>query len=115
MPFGKATEMARKADGSSHHRPSASLASLRTQVDRLDQQILKLINERARIAVGIGKVKQDRSGDVFAPAREDEVLQNLLSRNQGLLEPMTVRAIDRELMTGPRPLQRLLKVRHLGG
>ena len=90
-PFGKAPEMARKTDGSSS-RSSASLTSLRNQVDKIDQQILKLINERARVSVEIGKVKQDASGDVFAPAREEEVIQNLLAHNQGPLEPMTVRA-----------------------
>jgi chorismate mutase/prephenate dehydratase len=114
MPFGKATEMARKADGPSN-RPSGSLASLRSQVDKLDQQILKLINERARVSVEIGKVKQDQSGDVFAPAREEEVIQNLLAHNQGPLEPMTVRAIYREIMSGSRALQKMMKIAYLGG
>src|SRR5438874_11744661 len=115
MPFGKATEMARKADGSSHSRPSASLASLRTQVDKLDQQILKLVNERARLAVEIGKVKQDQASNIFAPAREEEVFQNVLGNNHGPLDEVTVRAIYREIMSGSRALQRMVKIAYLGG
>jgi chorismate mutase/prephenate dehydratase len=109
--------MARKVDGGSQpaSRSSASLNSLRSQIDKIDLQILKLINDRARLAVEIGKLKQDQSSEIFAPAREEEVIQNLLAHNQGPLDPATVRAIYREIMSGSRALQRMLKIAYLGG
>ena len=108
--------MARKPESGSHSSSrGGSLSSLRSHVDKLDQQILKLVNERAKLAVEIGKVKQDQSGDVFSPAREEEVVQNVLAANQGPLDPITIRAIYREIMSGSRALQRMMKIAYLGG
>ena len=80
--------MPRKAEGSSATantasagRSSASLRHLRTQIDKLDLQILKLVNERASLAGEIGKLKNDQGDEVFSPAREEEVLQNVLALN----------------------------------
>ena len=110
--------MARKTESGStsgNSRAAASLSSLRSQVDKVDLQILKLINDRARLASDIGKVKHDQAGDIFAPAREEEVLQNLIANNQGPLDAATIRAIYREIMSGSRALQRTMKIAYLGG
>src|SRR5438552_7333573 len=98
----------------SANRATASLRSLRTQIDKLDLQILKLVNERAAVAAEIGKVKNDHGSDVFSPAREEEVLQNVLQANKGPLDTSTVRAIFREIMSGSRALQKVIKVSYLG-
>ena len=92
----------------------ASLQNLRTQIDKLDLQILKLVNERAELAAEIGKVKNDQGSEVFSPAREEEVLQNVLEANKGPLDDATIRAIFREIMSGSRALQKILKVAYLG-
>jgi chorismate mutase/prephenate dehydratase len=116
--------MPRKAEGSSPAaspasaaRSSASLRNLRAQIDKLDLQILKLVNERAGLAAQIGKLKTDNGEEVFSPAREEEVLQNVLAVNEkakGPLDPAIVRAIFREIMSGSRALQKVLKVAYLG-
>src|SRR5260370_2531180 len=108
--------MARKTESGNHpHKSAASLTAFRSQIDRLDLQILKLINDRAKLAVEIGKVKHDAASDIFAPAREEEVLQNVLHTNHGPLDEVTVRAIYREIMSGSRALQRMVKIAYLGG
>src|SRR5579885_3372471 len=118
------TVMPRKVEGSSTAVPSASAARssaslrhLRAQIDKLDLQILKLVNEWAAVAAEIGKLKSDNGEEVFSPAREEEVLQNVLAVNdktKGPLDPHTVRAIFREIMSGSRALQKVLKVACLG-
>ena len=98
-------------------RVAATLKHLRTQIDKLDLQILKLINERASLAGEIGRVKNDHGSDVFSPAREEEVLKHVLEAHQkgkGPLDSETVRAVFRELMSGSRALQKILKVAYLG-
>ena len=110
--------MSRKTEGGSHSsnsRTAASLNAFRHQIDKLDQQILKLVNDRAKLAVEIGKVKQDQASNIFAPAREEEVMQNVLGSNHGPLDEVTVRAIYREIMSGSRALQRMVKMAYLGG
>ncbi len=116
--------MPRKAEGTSTAsnplspaRSQAALRSLRTQIDKLDLQILKLANERAHVAAEIGRLKNDHGEEIFSPAREEEVLQNVLQLNEkhkGPLDAGTIRALFRELMSGSRALQKVLKVAYLG-
>jgi chorismate mutase/prephenate dehydratase len=110
--------MTRKSEGGNNSattaRTLASLKGLRSQIDKLDLQILKLVNERASLAAEIGKVKNEFSTEVFSPAREEEVLQNMLEASKGPLDPATIRAIFREIMSGSRALQKVLKVAYLG-
>src|SRR5260370_26520699 len=110
--------MTRKGNGGSStataNRASSSLRSLRSQIDKLDLQLLKLINERARLAADIGKLKNDHGSEVFSPAREEEVLQQVLEANKGPLDSSTVRAPFRAIMRGSRALQKVLKVAYLG-
>ena len=98
--------MTRKSDSASSDRPASSkdLKAFRVQIDKLDQHILKLINERAGLAAKIGRVKSETNDSVFSPAREEEVIANVLSANKGPLPEVTVRAIYREIISGaPSP------------
>jgi chorismate mutase/prephenate dehydratase len=106
--------MTRKPDSGPTQRTAAQMRSLRAQIDKLDGQILKLLNERARHAAEIGQVKTEQGTDVFSPAREEEILQHLLTQNKGPLDSGTVRTIFRELISGSRALQKVLKVAYLG-
>src|SRR5215469_1648913 len=109
--------MARKTESDNTagaSRGTASLKNLRSHIDKLDLQILDLINKRAGLAAEIGKVKNDHGAEVFSPAREEEVLQNVLEANKGPLDQATVRAVYREIMSGSRALQKVLKVAYLG-
>src|ERR687883_953975 len=117
------TTMPRKAEVSSPTGPAAprttaaSLRNLRAQIDKLDLQILELVNKRASVAGEIGKLKNEHGEEVFSPAREEEVLQNVLQvneKNKGPLDPATVRAVFREIMSGSRALQKVIKVAYLG-
>lgn len=103
--------MARK---DSDHKSAAALRHLRSQIDKLDLQILKLVNERAELASEVGKIKTDHGAETFAPAREEEVYQNVVEASKGPLDEATIRAIYREIMSGSRALQRVLKVAYLG-
>src|SRR6516225_8328027 len=109
--------MARKPESDSaggSTKSAAALKHLRASIDKLDLHILKLINERAGLAAEIGKVKNDHGAEVFSPSREEEVLHNVLEANKGPLDENTVRAIFREVMSGSRALQKVLKVAYLG-
>ena len=111
--------MARKSDTSSSPPPppdkaTAHLSGLRGQIDKLDVQLIELLNKRAAIASQIGKVKADQGGDVFSAAREEEVLNNVLAANKGPLDVVTVKAIFRELISGSRSIQKLQKIAYLG-
>jgi chorismate mutase/prephenate dehydratase len=92
----------------------AAVKSLRTNIDKLDLQIVKLVNERAGLASDIGKFKNEHGAEVFSAAREEEVLKNVLLASKGPLDELTIRAIFREVISGSRALQKVLKVAYLG-
>src|SRR3954462_14862357 len=107
--------MSRKSDSASDRAASSKeLKTFRVQIDKLDLQILKLVNERAELAAKIGRVKTENNDSVFSPAREEEVLSNVLVANRGPLPEVTIRAIYREIISGSRALQRIDKVAFLG-
>jgi chorismate mutase/prephenate dehydratase len=95
-------------------RRTPSLASLRAEIDRLDAQLVNLLNERAEIAAKIGQLKDQEGLDIWSPAREDEVVARALAASRGPLPEESLRMIFRELMSGSRALQRTLRVACLG-
>jgi chorismate mutase / prephenate dehydratase len=103
--------MTRKSDGGT---PASHLKVLRVQIDKLDLQILHLLNRRAAIAGQIGKVKADQGGEVFSASREEEVLNNVLKENEGPLQEVTLKAIFRELISGSRAVQKIQRIAFLG-
>jgi chorismate mutase/prephenate dehydratase len=90
------------------------LAPLRTRIDQLDEKIVKLLNERAGVVVEIGKVKRDDQTPVYAPDREQRVLEQIRSYNEGPLPDVCLEAIWRELMSGSFALERPMRIGYLG-
>jgi len=95
-------------------KSASNLKGLRSQIDKLDLQILELLNRRASIAGQIGKVKADHGGEVFSASREEEVLGNVLGSNKGPLQEVSIRAIFRELISGSRAVEKVQRIAFLG-
>lgn len=91
-----------------------SLAPLRNQIDAIDSQLLKLLNERAGLAQRIGHLKAQADAPVMRPEREAQVVSRLLSENQGPLPTATVAQLFREVMSACRSLERRIGVAYLG-
>ena len=51
------------------------LAACREQIDSLDQSIVQLIQERARVVEKIGKIKREAHLPVLVPGREQQVIE----------------------------------------
>ncbi|MCE9590578.1 MAG: prephenate dehydratase [Planctomycetes bacterium] len=92
----------------------AELTPLRARIDQIDQQLVELLNERARVVVDIGKVKRDGQSPIYAPDREQQVLQKVRDRNKGPLPDSCLIAMWRELMSGSFALERPLRIGYLG-
>ena len=91
-----------------------SLDELRNRIDGIDLQLVKLLNERARVVVEIGKFKNKTAKPVYAPDREKEVLTRIVETNEGPLPDKCLVAIWRELMSGSFVLERPLRIAYLG-
>jgi len=91
-----------------------SLEELRKRIDEIDLQLVKLLNERARVVVEIGKLKNKAGGRVYAPDREKEVLERIVKANEGPLPDKCLIAVWREMMSGSFVLERPLRIGYLG-
>jgi chorismate mutase/prephenate dehydratase len=91
---------------------SEKLRQLREQIDRLDDELLKLANQRAALAQQIGHLKED--GVVLRPEREAQVLSRLQKNNKGPLSKAAVAQLFTEVMSQCRALEAPLCVAYLG-
>ena len=85
---------------------------LRTQIDRLDDELLKLVNQRAGLAQQIGHLKDNDA--VLRPEREAQVLQRMQHGNTGPLSKQAVAQLFTEIMSQCRALEAPLSVAYLG-
>lgn len=86
-----------------------TLASLRTRIDRLDAQLLRLVNQRAQLALMIGRIKKRRKWPVFDAAREAAVLGHVTRLNRGPLSPRAVRHVFQAILCECRRRERAPK------
>jgi len=91
---------------------SDPLKTLRDRIDRLDDELLRLVNERADLAHQIGKLKGD--GTVYRPEREAQVLRRLKDTNKGPLPGKAVARLFTEIISACRALEDAFKVACLG-
>ena len=91
-----------------------ALEELRQRIDELDSQLVKLLNERARVVVEIGKFKNKTAKPIYSPDREKKVLERIVKANEGPLPDRCLVAIWRELMSGSFVLERPLRIGYLG-
>ncbi|MBT9611875.1 MAG: prephenate dehydratase [Burkholderiales bacterium] len=90
---------------------SDDLQKLRTEIDQIDDELLKLISRRALIAQTIGRLKQ---GNIYRPEREAQVLRRVKEANPGPLSSETTARLFREIMSACLALEQPLSVAYLG-
>ena len=69
------------------------LDQLRDQIDAIDEELVSILNQRAKIVVEIGKLKNADQAPVYAPDREKVVLDKICRANKGPLPDRTLAAI----------------------
>jgi len=90
------------------------IKDLRQKIDRVDEQILRLLNERAEIVLEVGKMKSEARSNFYDPKRESEVLQRLTSRNTGPFPGHAISPVFHEIISACRSLEVKLDVVYLG-
>ena len=86
----------------------------RKEIDYLDDQILKLLNERMEKVKEIGKLKQTTGTAIYRPEREKEILYRLKLLNKGALNSEAIDAIFLEVFAVSRNLEFPEKIVYLG-
>jgi chorismate mutase len=84
----------------------AGLDALRSEIDRIDLELLVLLNERASVAGRIGDIKKQMTMAVYEPKREEQVFRNAIAHNAGPLSEPAVRRLFERIIDEMRLLQR---------
>ncbi|MDH5208348.1 MAG: prephenate dehydratase [Burkholderiaceae bacterium] len=90
------------------------LKPLRDTIDAIDARLVQLLNERARTAAEVGRIKHEVGAPVFRPEREAEVLRKVAAKSAGPLGEAALSNVFREVMSACRALERPLTIAFLG-
>jgi chorismate mutase / prephenate dehydratase len=92
------------------------LSDIRRQIDGVDEQIHRLITQRALLAQKAAKAKGTgaKATDYYRPEREAEVLRAAIARNKGPLSNEEMVRLFREIMSACLAQEEPLKVGYLG-
>lgn len=91
-----------------------SLKTLREELRKKDREIAKLLNERAKLSIEVGKVKNFNGWEVYDPSQESKVYDHLRQINKGPLSNSALKDIFREIVSSSRALQAPTTVAYLG-
>jgi chorismate mutase/prephenate dehydratase len=92
----------------------SDIAELRAKIDTIDTELLRLLNERARVAMEIGVIKNREGLPIYSPEREDHVIRGLVERSDGPLTPEAIRAIYCEIMSAALAVEKDVAIACLG-
>jgi chorismate mutase len=88
--------------------PDDVFAQSRKRIDEIDMQIVSLLNERAKIALEIGRIRQrENIPPASAKGREEEVLRNAMKHSALPLRPEAARRIYEQIIAEMVEMQRL--------
>ncbi len=81
---------------------------------KLDQEILKLVNQRAQLTLDWFHSHDEPRDVLFAPQQDDDTIRQILERNNGPLTSDVIRGIYRQILSGARRNVRYQRVAYLG-
>ena len=82
------------------------IANWRKKIDELDLRLVELLNERAKAAQEIGRLKRNTSLPVYEPAREKLIFENVTKANRGPLPDGELRHVYERIIDVMRNIQK---------
>lgn len=84
-----------------------TLDDLRRDIDRVDEVLVRLLNERARCVCEVGRLKKETNMEVYQPDREKQVLQHVREVGaEGPLGPDAIARLFERIIDEARRLER---------
>jgi len=82
------------------------IADWRKKIDELDLRLVKLLNERARAAQEIGRLKRNTQLPIYEPVREKQIFENVRKANEGPLPDSELRHVFERIIDVMRNIQK---------
>lgn len=83
----------------------ARIEELRTRVDQVDRELIRVLNERARIVQELVAIKAEVGKPLFDPRREEEILRKVAEENEGPIYDSSMREIFELILHRIRDLE----------
>lgn len=92
----------------------SELDKFRKNIDRIDDEIVSLLNKRSAVVIEVGKIKRAQKSRFYKPDRERQILERLTALNKGPFPNDALKVIYREILSASVSLEEPLKVTCLG-
>jgi chorismate mutase len=79
----------------------------RDEIDNIDEQLVRLLNERSKCAIELGRIKRELGLPIYSPDREVQVIDHVTGINGGPLEPEAMRRLFERIIDESRRLERV--------
>lgn len=83
------------------------ISDWRDEIDRIDEELVKLLNQRSQCALEIGRIKHELGIPVYSPNREAQVIHHVMSVNPGPLDGAAIRRLFERIIDESRTLERV--------
>lgn len=94
-----------------------TLDECRSAIDIIDDEILKLLNQRMEVVKHVGEIKKNSDGAIYRPEREKAIVQRLTQESieqKGALNAAAIEAIFLEIFAVSRNLELPERIAYLG-
>lgn len=81
--------------------------AIRREIDRLDDELLRIFNARAGLALKIGEIKKEKGLPVYDPQREKRIFERMKTANPGPLEDGAIVRLFERVIDESRRLERI--------
>src|SRR4051812_12219164 len=92
----------------------AQLAGVRAEIDATDDEILRLLNQRARLVAAVADLKSALQVPFYVPSRERQIAERLSAHNAGPFPTEAIRSVFQEIFSACLPLEKTVRVAYLG-
>ena len=86
----------------------ADINDIRKRIDLLDDVLLRIFNERARLALEIGHIKKELNLPVYDPSREKRIFNRMKEDNPGPLDDGAIVRMFERVVDESRRLERIM-------
>ena len=88
------------------HEAQLEIDRIRDAIDRVDEVIVRLLNQRAKYAIEIGEIKGILGLPIYAPERETAVLHHVEKTCEGTLDGPSMRRLFERIIDESRRVER---------
>jgi len=84
-----------------------TIDDIRLEIDRLDNELLKIFNQRAGLALKVGELKQNLDLPIYDPSREKQIIDKMQASNPGPLDDAAIVRLFERVVNESRNLERM--------